>query len=219
MTESHNSSFDNHTSLETFPPPSFMKASRLRSPGLAAALTVLTLMQSGCESEGGRSSTTNSAAVGAVTGGIIGAVIGNQRGHSEGGAAIGAAIGGLGGAAVGHSKDQTEERRQNNIAAERAYQERMNQLRLEQERAQADRDRQLALSNGSRMTENEVANAQRRAAEAESRVRQLQAQQADALAKHKAYQEAEYRRLKAEEEARRLETELGNAGATPVYTR
>ena len=68
------------------------------------------------------------------------------------------------------------------------------------------------------MSDAEIKEAQKKAAEAESRLRQLQAQQADAIAKHRAFQEAETRRIKAEEEARKLESELGNAGATPVTT-
>ena len=184
-----------------------MKKTKLFSRKLILLnLAGVLMLALGCSSV--NQNTKSKAGMGALLGAAAGGIIGHQSDHALEGALIGAAAGAAGGALIGQAQDRKEERRQDELAAQRAHEQEMARIQVEERALQAERDQQLALVEGKRLTETEIQSAQQRAAEAERRLQELQTQRDSALARHQTYQDAERRRQEAEAKIQELEGEM-----------
>lgn len=175
---------------------------------LGAALAVAGI--SGCSSRGvAPSKTASGAGTGAMLGGLGGAAVGSQTSMGTGtgllgGAAAGAVIGGI----VGMVKDSKDRKEQDRLSQERAYQQDLARRRAEDARSKAELDEELAISEGFRISELELNEAQRKLEETQERLRGLQAERNNALARKKALDDALEKTLSTEAEIARLEEEL-----------
>lgn len=179
-------------------------------PFLTGSVTAISLLlATGCNSPT-QSKTTKGATTGAIAGALGGAVIGNNTG--SGNAASGAAIGGAAGAAVGaivgaigEAKERNE---QDRLAQERAYQQELAKRRAQEAKFRAAIDEELAVAQGFRISDAELAQVTAQAADLEARLKKLQEERQAALAKTQALDNAQNRILAAQQEIERLEAEL-----------
>jgi hypothetical protein len=173
--------------------------------GTAVALAGLT----GCSSGVAPSKTASGAGTGAAIGGIGGAVVGNNSSMGSGaglvgGAAAGALIGGI----VGMVQDAKDRREQDRLAQERAYQQELAKRRAEEAKLKAAMDEELAIAEGFRISDLELADAKKKLESASDRLKKLRDERAAALAKKKELDEAHEKTLSTEAEIARLEEEL-----------
>lgn len=173
--------------------------------GTAVALAGLT----GCSSGVAPSKTASGAGTGAAIGGIGGAVVGNNSSMGTGaglvgGAAAGALIGGI----VGMVQDAKDRREQDRLAQERAYQQELAKRRAEEAKLKAAMDEELAIAEGFRISDLELADAKKKLESASDRLKKLRDERAAALAKKKELDEAHEKTLSTEAEIARLEEEL-----------
>jgi uncharacterized protein YcfJ len=181
---------------------------------IGAAIAVLGW--SGCSSVA-PSKTATGAGVGAVAGGVGGAVIGNNTGLGTGtGAAIGAGAGALIGGIVGMVQDAKDRKEQDRLAQERAYQQELARKRTEEARRKAESDEELAISQGFRISELELNDAQHKLEVANEHLKKLREERSGALAKKKALDDARDKTLQAEAEIARLEEELARLKGEPL---
>ncbi len=176
---------------------------------------IISLLLSAVPGSGAHDSERNGmshGAKGVVKGGLggaaLGALIGAAAGDAGKGAAIGAASGIVIGGIAGHSKDQkerAEERQQARIAAERAHEREIQAIRKGEYLESEEWNEDVVVIEGYPTVEEEVREAERRADASESRLKELQAEVADAEERGKALEEAEARRVVAEEKIRELE--------------
>lgn len=155
------------------------------------------------------SKTTKSAGTGAMIGGATGAVVGNNSSMGSttgilGGVAAGAIVGGI----VGMVQDAKERKEQDRLAQERAYSQDLARKRKEEALRKATTEEELAVAQGFRISEMELADAQKKLDEAANRLKKLQAERTAALNKKKSLDEAHERLLSTEAEIARLEEEL-----------
>jgi len=177
---------------------------------LTGSVTAISLLLStGCNSPT-QSKTTKGATTGAMAGAVGGALIGNNTG--SGNAAAGGAIGAVGGAAVGaivgaigEAKERNE---QDRLAQERAYQQELAKRRASEARFRASIDEELAVAQGFRISDAELAQVNNQAADLEGRLKKLQEERQAALAKTQALDNAQNRIAAAQQEIERLEAEL-----------
>lgn len=173
--------------------------------GTAVALAGLT----GCSSGVAPSKTASGAGTGAAIGGIGGAVVGNNSSMGTGaglvgGAAAGALIGGI----VGMVQDAKDRREQDRLAQERAYQQELAKRRAEEAKLKAAMDEELAIAEGFRISDLELADAKKKLESASDRLKKLRDERAAALAKKKELDDAHEKTLSTEAEIARLEEEL-----------
>jgi len=175
---------------------------------LGAALAVAGF--SGCSSRGvAPSKTASGAGTGAMIGGLGGAAVGSQTGMGTGtgllgGAAAGAVIGGI----VGMVQDSKDRKEQDRLSQERAYQQDLARRRADEARSKAALDEELAVSEGFRISELELNEAQRKLEQTQDRLKKLQAERNNALARKKALDDALEKTLSTEAEIARLEEEI-----------
>lgn len=173
--------------------------------GTVVALAGLT----GCSSGVAPSKTASGAGTGAAIGGIGGAVVGNNSSMGTGaglvgGAAAGALIGGI----VGMVQDAKDRREQDRLAQERAYQQELAKRRAEEAKLKAAMDEELAIAEGFRISDLELADAKKKLESASDRLKKLRDERAAALAKKKELDDAHEKTLSTEAEIARLEEEL-----------
>lgn len=173
--------------------------------GSAAALVLL----SGCSSGVAPSKTATGAGTGAMIGGAGGAIVGSNSSMGTGtglvgGAAAGALIGGI----VGMVQDAKDRREQDRLAQERAYQQELAKKRAEEAKLKAALEEELAIAEGFRISDIELADAKKKLDSASERLKKLRDERAAALAKKKELDEAHQRTLSTEAEIAKLEEEL-----------
>jgi len=178
-----------------------------RLVGLGTAIAVVGL--TGCSSGVAPSKTASGAGTGAAIGGIGGAVVGNNSGMGTGaglvgGAAAGALIGGI----VGMVQDAKDRREQDRLSQERAYQQELAKRRAEEAKLKAAMDEELAIAEGFRISDLELADARKKLESAADRLKKLRDERAAALAKKKELDDAHEKTLSTEAEIARLEEEL-----------
>ena len=133
-------------------------------------LTVAVASFSGCATS---SHTSKGAGMGAMGGATIGAIAGGGSGQTAEGMAIGAVAGAAIGGIVGAMQDAKENKQQERIAQDRAYQQEIAKMREMEARSRAAREQELAIAEGMRITERELEDAMSRAQEAEGRLKEL----------------------------------------------
>ncbi len=151
------------------------------------------------------------ATKGGLGGAALGALIGVAAGDAGKGAAIGAVSGLVLGGAVGHSKDvreNEEARYQERLGQERAYQQEVVGIRERESREARERAESLSIQQGYNITPREVRAAQKRADEAESRLKKLEAEVAASKIRDNSLQIAIEREKSAEAKIRELEAQL-----------
>ncbi len=151
------------------------------------------------------------ATKGGLGGAVLGALIGDAAGDAGKGAAIGAVSGLVLGGAVGHSRDvreREEDRYQERLGQERAYQQEVIVIGERESREAKQRVESLAIQEGYNITPIEVRAAQKRADEAERRLNELQAEVAEAKTRDNSLKEAIEREDEAEAKIRELEAQL-----------
>lgn len=172
-------------------------------------LVTVTTAFTGCTTDQQNSQAARGATIGAAAGAILGGVIGHQSGEVGEGAVIGAAAGAAIGGLLGNKQDnQQREREQEAAAQERAYQEELERIQTEEKAIETERNKELAISQGQRISTVEIEEAQKRAAESERRLQALKKQKEAAVARYEEFQKAEERRLAAEKEIETIEAEL-----------
>ncbi len=183
--------------------------------GFGTALAVLGW--SGCSSVA-PSRTATGAGTGAVVGGLGGAVVGNNSGLGTGtGAAIGVGAGALIGGIVGMVQDAKDRKEQERLAQERAYQQELAKKRSVEARMKAESDEEIAIAQGFRISDIELADAQKKKENADERLKKLRDERAGALAKKKALDDAHDKTLQAEAAIASLEEELARLkGDAPI---
>lgn len=163
----------------------------------------------GCSSGVAPSKTATGAGTGALIGGAGGAVVGSNSSMGTGtglvgGAAAGALIGGI----VGMVQDAKDRREQDRLAQERAYQQELAKKRAEEAKLKAAMEEELAIAEGFRISDIELADAKKKLEMASDRLKKLRDERAAALAKKKELDEAHEKTLSTEAEIARLEEEL-----------
>jgi hypothetical protein len=173
--------------------------------GTVTALVGLT----GCSSGVAPSKTATGAGTGAMIGGVGGAVAGNNSSMGTGtGLAAGAAAGALIGGIVVMVQDAKDRREQDRLAQERAYQQELAKKRAEEAKLKASLEEELAIAEGFRISDLELADAKKKLEGAEERLKRLRDERSAALAKKKQLDEAHEKTLSTEAEIARLEEEL-----------
>jgi hypothetical protein len=187
-----------------------------KSASMLVALAVLGA--SGCSSGVAPSKTTSGAGTGAVVGGVAGAVVGNNSGlGSTTGILSGVAAGAIVGGIVGMVQDAKERKEQDRLAQERAYSQDQARRRKEDAARRAANEEELAVSQGFRISDMELSDAQRKLDDASNRLKKLKDERAAALNKKKSLDEAQERTLATEAEIARMEEELARLkGENPV---
>jgi hypothetical protein len=186
--------------------------------------TAVALLATGCSSSGAPpSKTVSGAGTGAMVGGsaaaIAGAVAPNSSMNSGaaivGGVAAGAIIGG----AIGAIQQARDRREQDLLAQERAYQADVSKRRRDEAAQKLALEEELAVRKGFLITELEMGEAEKRAAEAEAKLKQLREEYQTAYNKTKKLDELKEKQLAAEVEASRMEEQIRRLrGDGPIST-
>lgn len=189
--------------------------------GFATVVSLVGL--TGCSSGVAPSKTASGAGTGALIGGAGGAIVGNNSSMGTGtglvgGAAAGALIGGI----VGMVQDAKDRREQDRLAQERAYQQELAKKKAEEAKLKAALEEELAIAEGFRISDMELADAKKKLDSASDRLKKLRDERAAALAKKKELDDAHEKTLQTEAEIARLEEELARLKgeeATPAGAR
>jgi LysM repeat protein len=154
--------------------------------------------------------TTKTATQGAIGGAIAGAVIGNNTGsgNAPSGAVVGGAAGAIAGAIVGAVGDAKERNEQDRLAQERAYQQELAKRRAQEAKFRAAIDEELAVAEGFRITDQELAQETAKANELEAQLKMLQEERQAALNKKTQLDSTQNRIAAAQQEIERLSAEL-----------
>ncbi len=196
--------------------PSVFSPSVQRLIAGSAIIGVLTL--SGCSSGVAPSKTASGAGTGAVVGGLGGAVVGNNSSLGTGmGAVAGAAAGALVGGVVGLVQEAKERKEQDRLSQERAYQQELARKKSQEAKLKAEMDEELAIAQGFRISDMELADAQKKKESTDERLKRLRDERAAALNRKKTLDELHEKQLSNEAEIARLEEELTRLkGDTPI---
>lgn len=163
----------------------------------------------GCNSGVAPSKTATGAGVGAATGAVLGGVgAGATGGNTSVGLLGGAAAGALVGGVIGLVQDAKERKEQDRLAQERAYQQELSRRRSEEAKRKAEVEEELAVTQGFRISEIELSEAQKKLDSASDRLKKLRDERTAALTRKKSLDEANERLLATEAEIARLEEEL-----------
>ncbi|MGH8019331.1 MAG: LysM peptidoglycan-binding domain-containing protein [Opitutaceae bacterium] len=131
-------------------------------------------------------------------------------GNSVSGAAIGGAAGAIVGGVVGMIQQAKERTEQDRLAQERAYQQELSKRRAQEAKFRAAIEEELAVAEGFRISQQEIAQVEGRAKNLESRLKELQEERSAAIARKRALDTATDRISAAELEIQRLEAELAD---------
>lgn len=150
--------------------------------GTASALLGLT----GCNQGIAPSRTASGAGTGAIVGGLGGAAVGSNSSMGTatgalGGLAAGALVGGI----VGMVQDHRDRKEQDRLAQERAYQQEMAKKRAEESRLKVEMEEELSIAQGFRISQLEIDDAQRKYEAAAEKLKALETERSEALAKKK----------------------------------
>lgn len=155
------------------------------------------------------SKTATGAGTGAMAGAVVGGLgAGATGGNTSTGVLAGAAAGALIGGVVGMVKDSKERKEQDRLAQERAYQQELARKRADEARRKAEIDEELAVTQGFRISEMELADAQKKVQQANERLQKLKEERTAALSKKRALDDANEKLLLTEAEIARMEEEL-----------
>jgi uncharacterized protein YcfJ len=184
-------------------------AGRRLTVSAAGAAVMLVLIAAGCSTGVAPSRTATGATTGATVGGLGGAVVGSQTSMGTGtgalgGAAAGAVVGGI----VGMVQDSRDRKEQDRLSQERAYQQDIARRRVEETKARAAMEEELAIAEGFRISELELEEARKQLAETNSRLKKLHEERTAALNRKKELDEAREKTIATEAEIARLEEEL-----------
>lgn len=191
---------------------------------LVAVITAIAVLGfSGCSSVA-PSKTATGAGTGAAAGAVVGGLgAGATGGNSSTGILAGAAAGAIIGGVVGMVKDAKERKEQDRLAQERAYQQELARKRAEEAKRKAEIEEELAVTQGFRISDMELADAQKKVESATERLQRLKDERSAAFNKKRALDEANERLLATEAEIARMEEELARlksddaaAGAQPA---
>ena len=198
--------------------PAFQKLTVI---GTAVAVLALT----GCTGVA-PSKTTTAAATGAAVGGLGGAVVGNNSSIGSGAGIVGGAVAGaLIGGVVGMVQEAHERKEQDRLSQERAYQQELARKRAQEAKIKSEMDEELAIAQGFRISDMELADAQKKKEDADERLKRLRDERSGALARKKSLDELKEKQLSDEAEIARLEEELArlkgdnpnlNSASTPA---
>lgn len=177
---------------------------------MIAALSLV--LQGGCAGPAA-SKTTKGTMTGAAVGAIGGAVAGQDAGGIATAGLAGAVIGG----AIGAVAQSRENKRQDTLAQQRAYNQAIAMQKRAQEKEKAELQQELEIAEGFRITKEEIEEMTARAETAEEQLKKLQARRDAAIERKKTLDELEKREKEALAEAARLERELSELeGGTPT---
>lgn len=178
--------------------------SALPSTPIVLVAAAAVLFNSGCAGPAA-SKTVKGAGTGAVAGAIGGAVLGDgSAGDIATAGLAGAAIGGV----IGAVQQGRENKRQDTLAQQRAYNQAIAMQKRAQEKEKAELQEELEIAEGFRITKEELEEMTSRAETAESRLKALQARRDAAIQRKRELDELEEREKEALAEATRLEREL-----------
>lgn len=175
---------------------------------LILLLATALVFQAGCAGPAA-SKTVKGAGIGGTVGALGAAATGQDLGGIAAVGAAGAAIG----AAIGAVQERRENKRQDTLAQQRAYNQAIAMQKRAIEKEKADLQEELAIAEGFRITQEELDEMNLRAETAESRLKALQAKRDEALGRKKSLDELEQREKDAQAEAARLEKELADLEA------
>jgi len=165
------------------------------------------------------SKTASGAGTGALAGAAVGGLgAGATGGNTSTGVLAGAAAGAIIGGVVGMVKDAKERKEQDRLAQERAYQQELARKRADEAKRKAAIDEELAVSQGFRISEMELNDAQNRVEQATGRLQKLKDEYAAALKKKRDLDEANERLLVTEAEIARMEEELARLKSDDAAT-
>lgn len=167
---------------------------------LAAAALVF---QTGCAGPAA-SKTVKGGTVGAGVGAVGGAI----AGEDIGGIATAGAAGAIVGATIGAIQQGRENKRQDTLAQQRAYNQAIAMQKRAQEKEKSQLQEELEIAEGFRITEEELDEMTSRAETAEERLAILQKKRDAAIERKRDLDELEEREREALAEAARLEKEL-----------
>ena len=174
--------------------------------GLGTAVAVLGW--SGCSGVA-PSKTTTAAATGAAAGALGGAVLGNNSSVGSGAGIVGGAVAGaLIGGVIGMVQEAKEHKEQDRLSQERAYQQELARKRGKEARLKSEMDEELAIAQGFRISDMELADAQKKKEDTDERLKRLRDERSTALARKKSLDELKEKQLSNEAEIARLEEEL-----------
>lgn len=183
------------------------------STPLTVALSATLFFQAGC---GGPAA--SKTVKGGTTGGAIGAGAAAITGQDLAGIATaglaGAAIGGV----VGAVQQGRENKRQDTLAQQRAYNQAIAMQKRALEKERADLKEELEIAEGFRITPEEISEMTSRAETAEDQLKALQARRDAAIERKRTLEELEDREKDALAEITRLERELAEleGGGSPA---
>jgi hypothetical protein len=175
--------------------------------GLATALALF--CAAGCTSGVAPSKTTSGALTGGGVGALGGAVIGNNSSLGTGtGAALGAVAGAAVGAVVGLVQEAKEHKEQDRLAQERSYQQELARRKSREAALKAEMDEELAIAQGFRISDMELADAQKKKDDTDEKLKHLREERSGALNRKKTLDELHEKQLQNEGEIAKLEEEL-----------
>ncbi len=181
-----------------------MNRSKILKNTTAVALVVAFLsFQWGCAGPAA-SKTVKGAGTGAAIGAVGGLVTGQDTGGLLAAGAAGAAIG----ATVGAIQQNKENKRQDTLAQQRAYNQAIAMQKRAIDKEKAELQEELEIAEGFRISNAELEEMSGRAESAEERLKALQAVRQAAIDRKKALDEMEQREKDALAEIARLEKEL-----------
>ncbi|WP_339382562.1 hypothetical protein [Pelagicoccus albus] len=178
---------------------------------LAAASLIL---QTGCAGPA-----ASKTVKGGTTGATVGAVGGLIAGEDAGGIAAAGLAGAAVGTVIGAVAQNRENKRQDTLAQQRAYNQAIAMQKRAQEKEKAQLQEDLEIAEGFRITEEELAEMTTRAESAEQQLAILQKRRDAAIERKRELDELEEREREALAEAARLEKELAEleGGTSTAY--
>ena len=174
--------------------------STLTSTLSIVALNAAILFQAGCAGPA-----ASKPVKGAAVGGLVGAGAAAITGEN---AAVGALAGGTVGAIIGAVQQNRENKRQDTLAQQRAYNQAIAMQKRAREKEKAALQEGLEIAEGFRITQEELDEMTSRAETAEEELKALQAKRDNAIKRKRDLDELEEREKEAIAEASKLEQEL-----------
>lgn len=157
---------------------------------------------------------------GATMGGAVGAVGGLVAGEDAGGIAAAGVAGAAVGTVIGAVAQGRENKRQDTLAQQRAYNQAIAMQKRAQEKEKAELSEELEIAEGFRITQEELDEMNARAEAAEQKLAIQQKRRDAAIERKRLLDELEQREREALAEAARLEKELAELeGGTTVATK
>lgn len=186
----------------------------LKTAPLVILATATLIFQTGCAGPA-----ASKTVKGATTGGAIGAVGGLIAGEDAGGIATAGLAGAAIGTVVGAVQQGRENKRQDTLAQQRAYNQAIAMQKRAQEKEKTQLQEELEIAEGFRITEEELDEMTTRAESAEEQLAVLQKKRDAAIERKRELDELEEREREALAEAARLEKELAEleGGSTTAY--